>query len=88
MMNILTQNKEALINGTHVRYFAIHKDAVIAQMGDDDTVQVYTDASEENVTNVYHLLIAEIKKHDDRIEIDELHRRATGDNKAPGVIIG
>jgi len=87
-MNIVSQHKEALINTTHVRYFHVHQDAVVAQMGDNDAVQVYSDLNEENVRNVFELLIGEIKKRDDWIEVDELHRKATGEQQVPGVIIG
>ena len=87
-MNIVSQSKTALVNTTHVRYFHVHKDSIMAQMGDEDTVEIYTSDNEEHVRDVFDLLIGEIKKKDDWIEMDELNRRVTGEQLAPGVIIG
>ena len=87
-MNIVSQNKEALVNTTLVRYFHVHSDAVMAQMGDNDAVELYKDNNEDNVREVFKLLISEIKKRDDWIEMDELHRKATGEEQVPGIVIG
>lgn len=87
-MNIVTQKRATLVNAAHVRYFHVHKDSIMARLGDDDSVELYSNDNSETVGKVFEILVGEVKKRDDWIEMDDLHRKATGEAQAPGVIIG